>query len=153
MSLVPAAIDGLVALVQRAAKTTTPSTPWQIIDGPPTGTTKPGLVCIAFTGVTGAASISEVVNSTSSAVPRRAEKVYEITSQISHYAGNGSIRAQRQACYDLVAAIEAALAADTKLGGAIQGSALWAGSHYAPAVDGGPVVVVEFNVRVQGFEV
>lgn len=152
MSLIPAALDGLVALAKRAAVSYTPPSPWQVSDGAPRGTTKEGVVCIGFTGSAGEIAVEEIVDSSASASPRRALKTYDVVSQISRYAGNGTIGTQRKAVFDMVDAIEAELLADPTLGGAIQGRAWWAGCRYASIASGGPNVTVEFTVRVQGFE-
>src|SRR5690242_21242497 len=132
-STIPDAIDGLFALCRRAVPDG-----WLVVDGPPTQT-KQRLVCVAFTGEHGEVAIEDTDTLSGPSLGRDAEK-YEITSQVSAWAGNGTIGARRREVFDVLDAIKAELDADKTLGGAVE-LARFAGKAYAPSsTDPGPTV-------------
>lgn len=139
MSVVPAAIDGLVALFAANVRDV------QIVDGPPTENIRNDVI-----GVGLAPQEPSDVEATNTIAGLDADlEQFTVVCVARSWSGNNSLKAQRDRTYRAVDAAKAAIKANPTLGGAVS-RARWAGSSYQPfrTEKGQLVVDVVFRVQV-----
>jgi hypothetical protein len=141
-SSIPGAIDALVALAQGAVAADV-----QVSDGPPQSLDKQKLVVIGYVGPNGEAAVSAVEDQMGLSTVNDME-TYEIACQVSSWAGNGTIKALRDAVFTIYNAIASALELDSRLGGAVIRARVGQ-ADYAPSITDALTVVADFRVHVE----
>lgn len=150
-STIPAAIDGLYAVAQRAvaafsAATGTPDA--QAIDTSAAAAPRVQLLVGYVAGHAGEA-VDDTQTLGGLSLGRDMEH-YSIACQASTYRGNGSFKAVRDEAFLLLDAFSDELATDKTLGGAVM-SALIAEISYVPSLPDkkGPTVTIPFRVEIK----
>lgn len=144
-STVPAAIDGLLALL---ASQSALAAPVEIIDGQPTTSTPVDYVAVGIAdgdspSVDGSQDWSQI------GMQRRKED-YTIRCEASSWSGGGSTKERRDRAFALFAACEAAVRADPTLGASVIQAAVGDTFSVIQAqTTQGPVCTVNFTVHVQ----
>lgn len=141
MSSVPAAIDALVATLERELR------PVRIIDGPATSGVQGDAIWVGITPDDPSTDAPDFV-----AGLGKTREAFEIRCLARSWSGSADVAAQRRRAYDLVRRVREVLRADPTLGGAVM-LARVAGTLYAPYfdADGRLVVDVIFRVAVTAF--
>lgn len=137
MSVVPGAIDGLLAVFAAALPGV------QVVDGPPTADIRGDVLGVGLSPQ----EPSDVESTSTDAGLRGAREQFAIVCVARSWSGNNALKAQRDRTYRMVDAAEAALVANPTLGGAVS-RARWSGSSYQPWRTEQAQLVVDVIFRV-----
>jgi len=143
-STVPAAVDGLLALLAAS----TDLTGVLIIDGQPTIEVPPDYVAIGFADDAGD-SITGRQDPASLGNMRRKEE-YTIACEISAWTGETDMKSMRDRAFTLMAGVEKAVRADGTLNGAVAFADFGDSVNVAQVqTQQGAVVVIKFTIEVK----
>lgn len=137
MSAVPAAIDGLVAVLSRTGV--------QVVDGPPTANVRNEVIAVGI-GLQDSPDVNADLVDVGLASSR---ETFTVSCLARSWSGDNDIKSQRDRTYAVVDQARHAVTVDQTLSGAVS-RARWAGSTYMPQrTDRGQLVVdVLFRVEV-----
>lgn len=142
MSAVPAAVDALVAALEKAIGRN------KVIDGPPVKDIPGDVVAVGVAPTEPA----DVESSEEPSGLRSFDEVFDVICLARSWSGNEAVKPQRDRTYALVNAAKAAVRADPTLAGAVY-QAQFVGSSYMPwRSDAGQLVVdVPFRIRIRAY--
>jgi hypothetical protein len=150
MSSIPAAIDALVALAERAHPDV------QVLDGGPTVEVKDDVIAIGYSG-----SVSEPDVRTTMTVEQLAmepdRESYDVMCMASawrgdaHRGGKPDSRTVRERAFELLAGIRAELAKNSRLDGAVMMARMSTLDVVLDQTKAGPVCTIRFVVHVEAY--
>lgn len=150
MSTIPAAINALVALAERA---------WpdvQVLDGGPTTNVEKDVIEIGYSGETGMPDVRSTLTREQLDMQPDLEQ-YDILCMASAWRGDArrdgkpDARTTRERAFELVAGIRAELAQDSRLDGTVMMARMTTLDMAADQTPDGPVCTVRFVVHVDAF--
>lgn len=150
MSSIPAALDALVALAERAHPDV------QVLDGGPTVEVKDDVIAIGYSG-----SVSEPDVRTTMTVEQLAmepdRESYDVMCMASawrgdaHRGGKPDSRTVRERAFELLAGIRAELAKNSRLDGAVMMARMSTLDVVLDQTKAGPVCTIRFVVHVEAY--
>lgn len=145
VSTIPACLDALVAAAKRALPGV------QVVDGQPVEDIGGDLVCIAFTGEPGEASV-EVSRERQQGATAPDRESYDIVSVAYAWAGDQHDPAVvRNRAFDLINRIAAEVAADQTLGGTVMAAWISATAYAPEQTRMGAAAYVRWTTHIEAF--
>ncbi|MGP4092930.1 hypothetical protein [Nonomuraea sp. KM90] len=151
MSTIPAALDALVALAERA---------WpedvMILDGPPTVDVEPDVIAIGYSGTPSEPDVRNTLAQEQLTMEPDRES-YDVMCMASawrgdaHRGGRPDTRTVRERALELIAGFRAELARDDRLGGAVMLARMSTLDMMTDQTKAGPVATVRFVVHIDAF--
>ncbi|MFG3439933.1 hypothetical protein ACGF0J_22020 [Nonomuraea sp. NPDC047897] len=152
MSTIPAALDALVALAERA---------WpdvQVLDGGPTVEVRNDVIAIGYSGSATEPDIRSTLAREQLDMQPDLER-YDVMCMVSawrgdaHRGGRPDARTVRERAFELLAGVRDELARDSRLGGTVMMSRLSTIDVVADQTKAGPVCTIRFIVHIDAFTV
>lgn len=152
MSTIPAALDALVALAERA---------WpdvQVLDGGPTVQVRADVIAVGYSGSATEPDVRSTLTREQLDMEPDLER-YDVLCMASawrgsaHRDGKPDSRTVRQRAFELLAGLRAELARDSRLGGTVMTARMTTLDMVADQTPDGPVCTIRFVVHVDAFAV
>jgi hypothetical protein len=144
MSTIPAALDALVALAERA---------WpdvQVLDGGPTTRVEADVIEIGYSGSPSEPDIRSIMTREQLEMQPDLER-YDVMCLVS--AWRGDARTTRTRAFELLAGFRDELGRDSRLGGAVLMARMSTLDVITDQTSDGPVCTVRFQVHIDAFAV
>lgn len=152
MSTIPAALDALVALAERA---------WpdvQVLDGGPTVEVRNDVIAIGYSGSATEPDVRSTLAREQLDMQPDLER-YDVMCMVSawrgdaHRSGRPDARTVRERAFELLAGVRDELARDSRLGGTVMLARMSTLDVVADQTKAGPVCTIRFVVHVDAFTV
>lgn len=150
MTTIPAALDALVALAERA---------WpdvQVLDGAPTTQVEADVIAIGYSGTPSEPDVRSTTSREQLDMDPDMER-YDVMCMVSAWRGTAhrdnrpDAQTVRDRAFELLAGFRSALAVDSRLGGVVMMARLTTLDMVADQTEKGPVCTVRFVVHVDAY--
>lgn len=152
MSTIPAALDALVGLAERALPDV------QVLDGGPTVEVRDDVIAIGYSGSPSEADVRNVLSREQLELDPDRES-YDVMCMASawrgdaHRDGKPDARTVRVRAFELLSAVREELAHDSRLGGTVMLARLTTLDVTADQTKYGPVCTIRFQIHIDAFSV
>ncbi|WP_433520142.1 hypothetical protein ACQP2T_63420 (plasmid) [Nonomuraea sp. CA-143628] len=150
MSTIPAALDALVALAERAHPDV------QVLDGGPTVEVRDDVIAIGYSGSPSEADVRSTLSREQLDMEPDLER-YDVMCMASawrgdaHRGGKPDSQTVRARAFELLAGLRNELADDSRLGGTVMMARLSTLDVVADQTNAGPVCTIRFVVHIDAF--
>lgn len=150
MTTIPAALNALVALSEQAWPAV------QVLDGGPTTQVQADVIAIGYSGSSTEPDVRSTMTREQLDMEPDLER-YDVMCMVSAWRGTAhhndkpDAHTTRDRAFELLAGIRAALAEDSRLGGAVMMARMSTLDLVADQTDKGPVATVRFVVHIDAF--